>query len=366
MSEYNLTVIVPVYNGEKFLKSCLESIAAQTLDNIEVVVIDDGSTDSSADIARSFEEKYSHFKLLRQENGGKSVARNRGLDAAKGKYITFVDADDFIDPLMYERLKKKAVERQAGEVRCGAVQFDDRSGRIIRHRREFAEYTEITSTENLMKAFLGNKIDHMVWNGIYHRSLFEKTRFPVDTEYEDQYVTPEVLAQTNKYVYIPFSYYYYRKHPEAFSRSVSSDADSKVDKVQSLNRLFHIIKNSTLKEELSYFYSRYFYDMILNYHNPIIYQKPGYLRKSHKSIDNLIIPEAFHYVLKHNHLEPRERFFLRIIRRSHFLFFPIQKLTRIWDMFFRVDSLSHESNQKGKMDKTRHNRDHEKLIAMYA
>ena len=137
MSEYNLSVIVPVYNGDKFLKGCLESIASQTLDNIEVIIIDDGSTDDSAAIARSFGERYSHFKVVNQQNSGRSAARNTGLNRARGKYIAFVDADDFIDPLMYEKLFKTAAERQSEEVRCGAVQFDDTSGRIIKHRREF-------------------------------------------------------------------------------------------------------------------------------------------------------------------------------------------------------------------------------------
>jgi glycosyltransferase involved in cell wall biosynthesis len=366
MSDYNLTVIVPVYNGEKYLESCLESIAVQTLENMEVIVIDDGSTDDSADIARSFEEKYNHFAVVRQQNSGRSAARNTGLNRAKGKFIAFLDADDFLDPSMYEKLLQTAAERQSEVVRCGAVQFDDASGRIIKHRREFHAFTEITTTENLLKAYFDKRIDRVVWNGIYHSSLFKEVRFPEGKEYEDQYVTPELLAHTNKYIYIPNSYYYYRKHPEAFTNAESFTADSKADKVQSLNTLYQIIEEKNLKKELSYHYSRYFYFMILDYHNPTIYNKPGYLRKGHKSIDNLILPEAFEYVLENHHLDQREVSFMRLMRMSHFLFFPIQKVFRVWDLIYRANISTQESNQKEKTVALRNSQNYLKLIEIYA
>src|SRR6056297_2118486 len=113
MNACNLSVIVPVYNGEKYLKSCLESLAVQTLDNMEVIIIDDGSTDDTTDIARTFEETYRHFRVVRQQNSGRSAARNRGLDMAKGEFIAFVDADDFLDPMMYKKLFSTAVKRES-------------------------------------------------------------------------------------------------------------------------------------------------------------------------------------------------------------------------------------------------------------
>lgn len=365
MNECNLTVIVPVYNGEKYLRSCLESLAAQTLENIEVLIIDDGSTDTSTDIARSFGESYSHFTVLRQQNSGRSAARNSGLDVAKGEFIAFVDADDFIDPVMYEELYKTAVGRQSKVVRCGAVQFDSETSRIIRHRRERDEFTEIASTEKLLRAYFEKNIDRVVWNGIYHRSLFETVRFPVGKEYEDQYVTPELLAETNKYIYIPYSYYYYRKHPEAFTNSESTNADAKADKVQSLNTLYQLINGANLKKELSYAYSRYFYFMIFNYHNPAIYSYPGSLRKNHKSIDNLIVSEAFEYVLEQNHLDQRERLFMRLMRRSHFLLFPVQKLARVWDIISRAETVPEIRGTKEKIDTAHSNQNYEKLIRLY-
>lgn len=365
MSKCNLTVIVPVFNGEKYLKSCLKSIAAQTLDKIEVIVIDDGSTDNSADIAHSFEETNSHFTVLRQQNSGRSAARNSGLNIVKGEYIAFVDSDDFVDPTMYEKLYKTAVERQSNEVRCGAVQFEDKSGRIIKHRREFEAFTEINSTENLLKAYLEKKVHRVVWNGIYHRSLFEKIRFPEGKEYEDQYVTPEILAQANKYIYIPDSYYYYRKHPEAFSNSESFLPDALADKVQSLNKLYQLIDQFSLRKELSYQYSRYFYYIILGYHNNVILSKPWYLSKSRGSIDNLIIPEAFDYVMEQNHFEQKELYFIRLMRISHFLLFPVQKFCRMWDIISRVNTTSNKPNQKEIIDSNRDNSSYKKLIEIY-
>jgi len=371
MDEYKLTAVVPVYNAEKYLKSCLKSLAAQTLGSIEVIIIDDGSTDKSADIAQYFEDTYSHFKLVKQQNSGRSAARNKGLNLAKGSYISFVDADDFLDPQMYEKLFTAAVEQESKEVRCGFVQFEDKTGRILKHRREFGIFTEINSTENLLKAYFENTIERVVWNGIYHRSLFETVCFPTGKEYEDQYVTPQLLVQTNKYIYLPYNYYYYRKHPEAFSNTESTSASAMADKVQSLNMLYELIEDSKLKKELSYQYSRYFYFEIFNYHKPSIYRYhhryQGYLQKNRKSIDSLIISEAFEFVLEQNHLDRRERFFMRLMRqsRSHFLLYPVQMLFRVWDLIFRADNSPDIHGQRVEIYTTDNNQRYRKMIELY-
>lgn len=371
MYEYNLTAIVPVYNAENYLKSCLKSLAAQTLGNIEVIIIDDGSTDKSADIAHYFEDTYSHFKVVKQKNSGLSAARNKGLNSAKGSYISFVDADDFLDPLMYEKLFKAAVERESKVVRCGFVQFEDKTGRILKHRREFGTFTEINSTKKLLKAYLEKTIERVVWNGIYHRSLFDTVCFPYGKKYEDQYVTPKLLAQTNKYLYLPCNYYYYRKHREAFSNTESTSATAMADKVQSLNMLYRLIEDVNLKKKLSYQYSRYFYYMIFGYHKPAIYRYhhryQGYFQKNRKPIDSLILSEAFKYVLEQKHLDWRERFFMRLMRRSpsHFLLFPVQKVFRVWDLIFRADNSADIKGQRVEVCSTDNNQIYRKMIELY-
>ena len=97
-SDYKVSVIVPVYNVEQYLSDCLESICRQTLKGIEIIVVNDGSTDNSLSIIKSFQQKYSNIKLINKKNGGLSSARNAGIDMAVGEYLFFVDSDDFITP----------------------------------------------------------------------------------------------------------------------------------------------------------------------------------------------------------------------------------------------------------------------------
>ena len=99
-----LTVVIPVYNVEKYLSKCIESILNQTLPVDEIILVDDGSKDRSGEIADEYAAKYNNIKVIHQENGGLSAARNTGIDAATKEYIAFVDSDDYIDSIMYERL----------------------------------------------------------------------------------------------------------------------------------------------------------------------------------------------------------------------------------------------------------------------
>jgi len=105
---YKVSVIVPMYKVEEYLRQCLDSVVCQTLKEIEVICVDDGSPDSSAQIAAEYVAKYSNFKLLRKENGGLSSARNAGIEAASGEYLYFLDSDDYIAPQTLEMLYGKA------------------------------------------------------------------------------------------------------------------------------------------------------------------------------------------------------------------------------------------------------------------
>ena len=113
VNKMRISIIVPIYNSEKYLKECLDSIACQTLQNIQVLMIDDGSTDSSANICKEYAEKYDGFEYYHKENGGTASARNLGLSKATGEYIGFVDSDDYIEPDMFQKFYNTAKEYDA-------------------------------------------------------------------------------------------------------------------------------------------------------------------------------------------------------------------------------------------------------------
>mgnify|MGYP003401399665 FL=1 len=122
-SDYKVSVIVPVYNVEQYLSDCLESICRQTLKGIEIIVVNDGSTDNSLSIIKSFQQKYSNIKLINKKNGGLSSARNAGIDMAVGEYLFFVDSDDFIDLDTLEKMYVKANETHCPLIICGRLQY---------------------------------------------------------------------------------------------------------------------------------------------------------------------------------------------------------------------------------------------------
>ena len=113
-----VSVIVPVYNVEKYIRKCLDSLVNQTLEDIEIIVVNDGSKDSSIDILKEYAEKHNNIKVYEKENGGLSDARNYGLQFATGKYIAFLDSDDYVDVNLYKRMYEKAKAEDSDMVEC--------------------------------------------------------------------------------------------------------------------------------------------------------------------------------------------------------------------------------------------------------
>ena len=125
MSKPLVSVLIPVYNVEKYLSRCLESILKQTLTQIEIICVNDGSTDGSLEILEKYQKEDSRIIIINKENGGLPSARNAGLDRAKGKYVGFVDSDDFVEPNMFEKLYRTAEDEKSEIVICGANVFPE-------------------------------------------------------------------------------------------------------------------------------------------------------------------------------------------------------------------------------------------------
>ncbi|MBQ6294177.1 MAG: glycosyltransferase family 2 protein [Lachnospiraceae bacterium] len=182
-----ITVIVPVYNTESYLEKCVDSILAQSYADLEILLIDDGSTDRSAQICDEYEKRDSRIRVIRTENRGLSEARNRGLDEAKGEWIGFVDSDDWIDPDMYECLLRRALETGADIAECG-IRSEQPSGTVAKKRKAL-----VVCGEEAVRELLQPSLSNVVWDKLYKKSCFETIRFPADRLFEDVAVTYRLL-----------------------------------------------------------------------------------------------------------------------------------------------------------------------------
>ena len=173
-----VSVVVPVYNVEPYLSQCIESLIRQTYPNIEIILVDDGSSDSCPDICDKYALTDQRVKVIHQKNAGVSAARNAGLRLASGKYIGFVDPDDWVQPDMYASMLDAMQQAQADIAICGYEYFDE-SGKKDDIRCYQRREDEIISQKEVMKRFsdMPPTVRHVVWNKIFKRSLLKDQQF---------------------------------------------------------------------------------------------------------------------------------------------------------------------------------------------
>lgn len=221
-----VSIIVPVYNVEKYLRKCLDSLINQTLKEIEIICINDGSTDKSLEILEEYKNRDSRIILLNQENSGQSVARNRGIEIAKGEYIGFVDPDDWVDLDYYEKLYNAASTNNT----------DIAVGGIIRvtgiKKKKFLNFEKETLTDNANLKFELCDVPEKsyVWNKIYKTEKLKEIglEFEKGIFYEDCIFTPQALFYLGEIVTVPNIYYYYlrRGNSTVKQRSEKANADN--------------------------------------------------------------------------------------------------------------------------------------------
>ena len=218
-----ITVIVPVYNVENYLEKCLDSLINQTYKNLEIIVINDGSTDNSGEICQEYAQKDNRIIYVEQENGGQSEARNMGLDRMTGSYVTFVDSDDWVELDYVENLYKKITEYQADIAVGNYYSFNEAEGMYYFHI--FGDscyekvYDNVSIFENLyesqeMKSFALIS----VWGKLYKADLFKHLRFDIGKLGEDGYLNQKIYLLAEKTIYLNKGLYAYRQREGSSSR----------------------------------------------------------------------------------------------------------------------------------------------------
>lgn len=221
-----ISVIVPVYKVEAYLDKCLSSLTGQTYENLQILLVEDGSPDGSGRLCDAWAEKDSRIRVIHQENRGGGAARNTALDAAEGQLLAFVDSDDYIAPGLYAHLYS-LLEQGADIAECGYVDTLDDQAALGGGSPEPVFFTR----DEAMAAHIRDiHFRQLIWNKLYRRHVAEGIRFPVGTKIDDEYYTWQLLARADRLVRSEYIGYAYRQQPDSVMHSSFS-----LKRVQSLD-----------------------------------------------------------------------------------------------------------------------------------
>lgn len=220
-----ITVVVPVYNVELYLHQCIESIRNQTYKELEIILVDDGSTDTSGIICDECAKKDERIIVIHKENGGLSDARNTGIKIASGEYICFIDSDDFIDAYMLENLYLACVQNEA-QISICKRRFVYDNERFESINKKYS--TKVFSGIEGFKHFLLEDIDGFVvaWNKLYKTNLFYNIQYPKGIIHEDCFTTYKLLLASKTVVYIEYIGYFYRQRNDSIMKNSNFEKDS--------------------------------------------------------------------------------------------------------------------------------------------
>ena len=234
-----ISVIIPVYNVEKYLKKCLSSILKQTYKNFEIIVVDDGSTDKSGEIIESFKKKYpKKIKAYHKKNEGVSIARNYAIERASGEYLAFIDSDDFIEPDFLEKLYNTAIKDDLDITICDTIMDYPNHQEILR--------TKLNYSKNLLKDYI---ISYpMMCIKLVKKSLLDNINFPERTIYEDLSMSPRLVNRTNKIGFLNLPLYHYVQREDSIMHQ-SEFSEKLYDIVKVLNIIYDDFKNYKTLDE---------------------------------------------------------------------------------------------------------------------
>lgn len=245
-----VSVIVPFYNVEKYIEKCLNSLVNQTLEEIEIILVNDGSTDNSYKIANKFQEKYADkIKCYEKSNGGLGDARNFGINYATGEYIAFLDSDDYVEPTMYEEMYEKAKQEEADMVECDFWwEYPDK-------KKEDIGATYSNQKEMLYKSRV------VAWNKLIKREIYQnhpEARFSVGLRYEDIEGFYKILPYIRKVAFVRKCFIHYVQR----QGSISNTQNKRNEEIFTVleNVIEYYQKNnlySEFQQELEYIYTRY-------------------------------------------------------------------------------------------------------------
>ena len=282
-----ISIIIPVYNVEKYLPKCIDSVICQTHKHLEIIVIDDGSTDSSGFICDDYALRDNRIIVIHQPNGGLSAARNSGLDIAKGKYVMFVDSDDYVEPTFCEKPLRIAIREQVDIVSFGYFKIGNKSTIVKKTNKPRI----VRSSEAIkISITLDDVIHGYVWNKLYNRNLFNEIRFPIGRTFEDQGVN-YLLYHSAKVIYISEEVlYHYCRRDNSISKAYYSPKcimdrfELWYDRLRFIQKNYPEIESVQIQQLVKESFFAFYYASSLPQYKPFIKKVEDFLIANKKSI----------------------------------------------------------------------------------
>lgn len=242
-----ISVIVPVYNTEKYIEKCLDSLVNQTMDDIEIIVVNDGSIDNSENIIKRYEEKHNNIKYIKKENGGLSDARNCGIKQATGKYLAFVDSDDYIDKSLFSKLEKYINDNyDLIKFKTIKINKDNKQekfdGPVFNLKSGQEAFNELYDKDKLLEP---------AWLYLYKRDFWtnNKFEFTKNTYHEDFGLTPIVICSANSVISTDIYGYYYIERENSIVTNKNNNYKKASDLLTHYDNMINKIKNIKLKKQ---------------------------------------------------------------------------------------------------------------------
>lgn len=257
-----ISVIVPVYKVEKYLEKCIESVLKQTYTNLQIILVDDGSPDNCGKICDEYAKKDSRIEVIHKANGGLSDARNVGISKAKGRYIGFVDSDDYIKEDMYEILLNLIKKYDADVSICNLYDVIDGNECIRNKENGIREYSRL---DILKKVLLDKNIQSYAWNKLYEKELFDEIKYPIGKKYEDIGTTFYLFEKCNKIVVTSEPEYCYLKRADSLVNNVTESTI--LDYTEIIIQRYIYIKQNI--KELRKYNNYYLAKTLITAHNDI-------------------------------------------------------------------------------------------------
>lgn len=246
-----VSIIVPVYNVENYLAKCLDSLVKQSLPDIEILVVNDGSKDNSEKIIEGYAQKYPEkIKAYTKENGGLSDARNFGIDRATGDYIGFVDSDDYVTETMFEEMLLLAEKHNAKMV-ISNIQKVDENGKVVQKLTQLPNMPEKITLENNFSVF--SDISYFACNKLFKKELFNQKRFKKGVHFEDIQLIPQLLLECETIAQTQNFHYQYLERTDSITKTHTEKGLDIIKAVSDVEQVFRGSPYSHKKEELKNF-----------------------------------------------------------------------------------------------------------------